>query len=110
MSKYRAKKVYVDGYKFDSKKEASRYVELKALLAAGEIKNLRMQVPYELIPHQKINGKVVELACKYYADFQYEYKGDLVVEDVKSKVTRTPAYIIKRKLMLYIHGIRISEV
>ena len=108
MSKYRAKKEVVDGITFASRKEAKRYRELKLLLAAGEIHNLRMQVPYELIPHQKIDGKVVELACKYYADFVYEYKGSLVVEDVKG--VKTPAYTIKRKLMLYKYGIRIQEV
>ena len=44
------------------------------------------------------------------ADFVYTKDGEMIVEDTKSPVTRTKDYIIKRKLMRYIHGIAISEI
>ena len=98
---------------FDSKKEYYRSNELRLLEKAGEISNLKEQVPYELLPaqYQIINGKkkCIEKSVKYIADFQYIDKdGNLVVEDTKGM--RTSTYIIKRKLMLYFHGIKIKEV
>ena len=111
-NKYGNRKVVIDGIPFDSQREANRYSELRLLLRAGEIRNLRQQVPFELIPAQRIGGKVVEKACHYIADFTYEQrKGDTwekVVEDAKG--CRTEVYRIKKKLMLYVHGIRIVEV
>lgn len=112
-SKYGARKAVVDGITFDSKKEANRYRELKLLECAGEIGNLRLQVPFELIPAQyeetgevykkgknkgkPKRGKCIEKAVVYYADFVYQNMGsDRIVEDVKGM--RTAAYIIKRKL------------
>lgn len=107
--KYRSRKTVVDGITFDSKREAKRYQELSMLLVAGEISDLKLQESFELIPAQRRNGKVAERACKYVADFVYQDKeGTKHVED--SKGVRTPEYIIKRKLMLYIHGIQIEEV
>ena len=105
--KYRARKTEVDGIIFDSRKEADRYVELKILENAGYIKDLQMQVPYELVPTQKGNLRT-ERAVKYVADFVYSEDGQTVVEDVKGMKTRE--YIIKRKLMMYLHGIEIREV
>lgn len=113
-NKYKAKKVVCDGITFDSKKEANRYYELKLLERAGEIKDLELQKEYILVPAQYINGKCVERAVKYKADFVYTENGETVVEDVKGY--RDPAsagyakFVIKRKLMLYIHGIRVKEV
>lgn len=110
-TKYNNKKITVDGQKFDSKKEANRYRELRLLEKAGAIKDLRMQVKFTLIPAQRdeATGKVVERECSYKADFvYYEEAGETVVEDVKGY--RTKEYIIKRKLMLYLYGIRIREV
>lgn len=97
---------------FDSKKEHKRYEHLRMLEAGGDIYNLRCQVPFELIPTQRIDNKVVERACKYIADFTYYRKnGEFVVEDVKSEYTRKlPDYIIKRKLMLWIWKIKVHEV
>lgn len=84
---------------------------------AGKIKELKCQVPYELIPSQRINGRVVERAVRYIADFTYVTEDGLeVVEDVKpfdkkkGRFIETPEFIIKRKLMLKVHGIRIKEV
>ncbi len=108
MSKYKSRKVTVGGITFDSRKEYTRWVELILLLKAGRISDLKRQVKYELIPSQRIDGKVVERACSYVADFVYTENGKTVVEDTKG--FKTPEYIIKRKLMLYIHGIRIVEV
>lgn len=109
-TKYNNKKITVDGQIFDSKKEASRYKELRLLEKAGAIHDLRMQVKFTLIPAQRdeATGKVIERECSYKADFVYEEDGKTVVEDVKG--FRTKEYIIKRKLMLWRYGIRIMEV
>ena len=109
MSKYGAKKVEVDGIVFDSKKEARRYQELKLFEKAGAISQLKRQVKFVLIPPQRLDGKVVERECCYIADFVYlDKEGEMVVEDVKGVKTRD--YIIKRKIMLYMYGIKIKEV
>jgi len=108
MPKYGNRKITRDGIEFDSIKECQRYCELKLMQRAGVISDLRMQVKYELIPAQRINGKVVERAVDYIADFVYQQNGETVVEDTKG--FRTKDYILKRKLMLWIHGIRIREV
>jgi hypothetical protein len=107
-SKY--KNVKTDGYA--SKKEARRAHTLKLMAEAGQIRNLREQVPYVLIPRQLgPDGKVQERACGYVADFVFEeFSADgwrEVVEDCKGM--RTDAYIIKRKLMRFTHGISIRE-
>lgn len=111
-NKYHAKKWELDGHLFDSQKEARRYQELRFLLRTGVITDLEMQVSFLLIPAQKDeSGKVVERAVTYRADFTYtDEHGRYIVEDVKSEATRTREYIIKRKLMLKVHGIRIKEV
>lgn len=102
--KYNNTKIRVDGRLFDSKAEAARWQELCLLERAGEITELERQVEYELIPKQK-----GERAVKYIADFRYvDHEGKTVVEDTKG--VRTPVYILKRKLLLWVHGIRIREV
>ena len=106
MNKYKnIKTTTSDGIVHDSRKEAQRWCELKLLERAGKIKDLQRQVKYELIPKQ--DG---ERACYYVADFVYRdaETGKTIVEDTKGK--KTKEYIIKRKLMLYIHGIRIREI
>ncbi|MBP3511145.1 MAG: DUF1064 domain-containing protein [Prevotella sp.] len=104
-SKYGAKKS--GGY--DSRKEYRRARELKLMQRAGQISNLREQVRFVLIPPQHdADGKLVERACSYVADFVYDCDGSTVVEDTKG--FRTPEYIIKRKLMLHVHGIAINEI
>ena len=121
-NKYQAIKTKVNGIEFDSRKEARRYQELLLLERAGVIHNLQMQVKYELIPAQyevyerigakgqklKDGKRLLEKECSYIADFVYEENGKKVVEDTKG--VKTKDYIIKRKLMLWIHGIRIREV
>ena len=52
--------------------------------------------------------RVLERECNYIADFVYEQDGKTIVEDTKG--FRTPDYIIKKKLMLCVHKIKIKEV
>lgn len=108
MAKYHNRKVTIDGITYDSRKEARRHSELLLLERAGAIQNLRCQVKFDLLPSQRIGGKVVERPVSYIADFVYEENGQKIVEDTKGMKTKD--YIIKRKLMLWIHGIRIKEV
>ena len=107
MNKYKNKPVMVDGIRFPSIKEARRYKELALLERAGKIRNLTLQEPFTLIPSQRMFGKVVERPVVYKADFTYYQDGKYIVEDAKGY--RTPEYKIKRKLMLYVHGIRVKE-
>ena len=105
-NKYNARKV--GGYQ--STKEYRRACKLKELLRLGEISDLREQVKYVVIPTQRdSSGKLLEKECSYYADFVYRDKnGNLVVEDTKGM--RTSEYRLKKKLMLQVHGIKITEI
>lgn len=105
--KYGNRKIEKDGMVFDSLKEYYRYLDLSLLQKAGEISDLRTQVKFELLPSQRKDGKVVERAVHYIADFTYIENGKLVVEDTKG--FRTRDYIIKKKLMLFLHKIQIKE-
>lgn len=107
-TKYGSEKIVVDGIKFDSRREAQRYHELRLMERAGIIQNLQRQVKFELIPSLRYDGKIVERPVHYIADFVYEENGQRVVEDAKG--CRTKDYILKRKMMLYLCGIRIREV
>ena len=94
MSKYGNHIIELDGYRFDSKKEAARYQELALMRRAGMIDKLKIHPKFTLIP--KLND---EQACTYSADFSYTENEKNIVEDVKSEATRKDkAYIIKRKL------------
>ena len=107
VSKYKNKKTVVDGITFDSKKEASRYLELKKLKDAGFIDDLELQVKFVLIPKQE-----GERECSYIADFVYKNKqtGETIVEDVKSSPRyKTDVYKIKKKLMLFVYNIKVKE-
>ena len=107
-SKYHNRKVTWMGNTYDSEKERHRHAELLLLERAGAIQGLQRQVKFELIPSQRYDGKVIERPCTYVADFVYQENGNTVVEDTKG--FKTKDYIIKRKLMLYLCGIRIKEV
>lgn len=130
-NKFGAKQIITeDGLKFDSKKEHKRYCELKLLERAGKISGLVRQPKFELIPTQKEDstecykrgpnkgqpkpGYVIEKACTYVGDFAYWQDGKYIVEDVKGyQDPRSAAYakfVIKRKLMLWVHGIQVKEV
>ena len=107
-SKYHAQKTFFNGIWFDSAREADRYSELLLLQRAGKISDLQCQVKYVLIPAQyeyyerygkngkrlKDGKRCIEKECAYIA----------------VKGMRTKEYLIKRKLCLYIHGVRIKEV
>lgn len=110
MSKYKNIKCKVGTEVFDSRREADRYLELCYLQKAGIITELARQVKFVLIPAQrdKTSSRVIEREIAYIADFVYNRDGQTVVEDVKG--VRTRDYVIKRKLMLFVHGIRIAEV
>ena len=97
--------------RFDSQKEARRYDFLIERERRGEIRDLRLQVDFTLQEaYTDTEGRRVR-AIRYRADFTYrERDGRLVVEDVKSKPTRTREYLIKRKLMKERRGIDITEV
>ena len=126
--KYGNKKITVDGETFDSRREYARYRELQLLERAGEIKDLRRQVQYLLIPahyeeyeryskkgQRLTNGRrCVERGCSYVADFVYLKDGQTVVEDAKGYRDTSSAmykvFIIKRKLMLWRYGLHVKEV
>lgn len=123
-TKYNASKCVVDGITFDSRKEAKRYCELKLLEKGNVIRDLRLQVEFELLPNQYAtekrygkNGKplkdkkvLLERRVVYRADFVYilNETNETVVEDCKG--LRLEVYKIKKKLMLYRYGVRIKEV
>lgn len=105
-NKYRNEKVEYDGMTFDSKLELNRYCELKVLEKASQITELQRQVKFVLIDKTKDYRET-----SYVADFVYKDKdGKLVVEDCKSKITKTQVYKIKKKLMQQRYGIKIKEV
>lgn len=125
-TKYFSKKVTLDGIKFDSKKEAERYLVLKARERRGEITDLQLQVPFVVLPAQyeeaetytpktkkkKVIKKLIERKVEYIADFVYTDNGRIIVEDVKG-YKNSAAYAlftIKRKMMLYFHGIHVVEI
>ena len=131
MNKYGAKKITdpMTGLKFDSKAEHKRWCELQLLERAGKISRLKRQVAFELIPTQRERstefykagpqkglpkpGAIIEKGCTYVADFEYyDANGNIVVEDTKGckKGAAYDLFVIKRKLMLYVHGIKVKEV
>lgn len=126
-SKYHSRKITKDGITFDSMKEYRRYCDLKLLERAGKIQDLKRQVEFELLPAQfediptgevyrqgerkgqpKYKRVCVEKSVKYVADFCYKENGKYIVEDVKG--FRTKEYILKRKMLLHFHNIKIKEV
>lgn len=124
-TKYGNRKVSVDGRVFDSRKEARYYLFLKDAERKGEISDLRMQVPYEIVPaiyedevvHLKTKDKIVkrcvQKAVHYVADFVYHDNatGREEVVDVKGgQATKTDVYRLKKKMMLAFNGIAITEV
>lgn len=126
-NKFNAKRYMTeDGMVHDSMKEAARWSELLLLQKAGEIRNLRRQERYTLLPPQyeevgrfgkngqplKPTRRLLERGVDYIADFVYQKDGETIVEDVKGykKGTAYAVFVIKRKLMLMIYGIKVQEV
>lgn len=132
MAKYGNRKTRTsDGIVHDSAREARRWTQLLILERAGEISGLRRQVEFILIPDQREpstevyqrgekkgmpkEGKLIERKCSYVADFVYtDADGKRVVEDVKGYRDPSSAgyakFVLKRKMMLWLYGIRIMEV
>lgn len=117
--------VTVCGIKFDSKWEADRYLQLLYLEQQGIIRDLQLQKKFELIPAVREpdtvgkrggvkQGKVIERAVYYIADFVYLKDGQTVAEDAKGYRDTSSAmykvFIIKRKLMLWRYGLHVKEV
>jgi len=103
-NKFNAIKQVYKGIKFDSKKEMYRYLELEKLYKLGIIKDLEVHPKYDLI----VNGVKIG---RYTADFKYTHNEEKVVEDVKSKVTKTRDYILRKKILAtYNPPILIKEV
>ena len=102
--KYLNRRTVLDGIKFASQAEARRYTQLKLLERNGEVRGIKLQVPYRL----EVGGILV---CKYIADFVYEEKrkGEWasVTEDCKGYLT--PMYRLKKKLLRATHGIELRE-
>ena len=111
-SKFKNKKVELDGLTFDSKKEARRYNELKLLERGGYIGGLELQKSFVLAESVKFeNEPRAKPAVRYVADFVYIENGKMVVEDVKSSATKSlPVYRLKKHLMKSVHGIDIKEI
>lgn len=101
-------------FTFASKQEYDRYNDLLLMEKAGQITDLRVQVPFELIPAQERSDGTRERAVVYVADFVYQRDGKTVVED--SKGYRDPAsatyrvFVLKRKMMQFLKGIEVQEV
>lgn len=97
-----------NGEKYRSKREAARHQELQLLMFAGEISELRREVPFVLAPGVRIGNERARPPIRYVADFTYLDKaGRPVVED--SKGYKNDVYKIKRHLMATVHGIEVLE-
>jgi hypothetical protein len=100
MNKYHSKKTIVDGITFDSLKESQRYLVLKMMEKSGVITDLELQPEFLLQERFVFNGKYIR-EIRYIADFSYTYKGKQIIEDIKSKATMTPIYLLKKKMLQF---------
>lgn len=110
LRKYGNKPTTIDGLRFDSRAEANRWLALRMLERAGEIRDLRRQVRYVLVPKQARPSGGIEREAAYVADFVYVDAATerTIVEDVKGAAP--DVWVLKRKLMLHVHGIEVLEV
>ncbi|WP_270525766.1 DUF1064 domain-containing protein [Longibaculum muris] len=109
-SKYKNEKIVIDGHKFDSNAEGQRYLDLKLLERAGEIKDLRLQYKF-VLQEGYVNHKGKKICpITYVADFvYYDVKKECtVVEDVKGMLT--DVYKLKKKMFEFRYGIPITEI
>lgn len=126
-NKFGARKVVTAEGVFDSHEEYQRYLQLRLLERCGKIFKLERQKVFTLIPARyeyyerygktgkriKDGKRCVERACVYKADFlYYDDQGNQIVEDVKGckKGAAYEVFALKRKLMLFIHGIKVREI
>lgn len=121
-NKFGNKKCSFQGIEFDSQKERDYYILLLSRMQRGEITDLRLQVPFELLPaiyedvvvhlktKDKIVRKLVQRKVEYIADFVYNENGVQKVVDTKGgSVTKTKEYLLKKKMMRSLLGIEIIE-
>lgn len=106
--KFRAERCGINGRWFASMKEGKRYLELKMLERSGDIADLRCQVEYDLTVRSIVDGRAHTVG-RWTADFTYHRAGELVVEDTKSKATRTQTYRLRKKMFQAIYGLTILE-
>ena len=109
MSKYHNKKVFYGDILFDSKKECNYFYKLKLMENTGMIKDLKRQVPFELIPTYKINNRTVR-KMQYIADFTYITTNDNKLHIVDTKGYRTEVYKLKKKIFEYKYKMEIEEI
>ena len=107
-NKYHARKTMVDGVEFDSQHEATRYSDLKVMQQLGVISDLELQPAYVLYAHAPDNTGI-EIGT-FTADFRYQKRGEIVVEDAKSKATSTTAYRLRKRIVEACYGITVVEV
>ncbi len=92
-NKFNAKKQIYKGMKFDSKKELTRYLVLEQMQKNNYISELELHPMIPLI----VNGIKIG---RYTADFKYKNNnGEVIIEDVKSKITKTRDYILRKKIL-----------
>lgn len=110
-SKYGNRATYVDGVRFDSKREAERYTVLLVRLNTGEISRLKLQPEFTITEaYMMPDGRKVK-AQRYRADFSYVLPdGREVVEDVKTEGTKTQVFVNKQKLIYEKYGIEVHLV
>ena len=101
--KYRNRPTTLGGHRFASRAEARRYGELLLLERAGTISNIVVQPRFKLIVSDMIVGT-------YTGDFAYHENNNYRVEDVKSPITKTTTYKIKKKLMKALYNIEVIEI
>lgn len=105
--KYRNRKCDLEGMKFDSVKEREHYLDLKLRERAGEIRDIRRQVKFDIV----VNGHPI---TRFYADFVYHdiRKDKQIVEDVKGFKGGESyrRFRLKKKLMFAVHRIVVEEV
>jgi hypothetical protein len=113
--KFGARPMTVDGVRFDSTREATRYQELKLMAAAGLIAHLELQPIFPLQVVELFRGGppwTVTLCGVYTADFRYvdNATGEIIVEDTKSEPTKTTAYQLRKRIAEAVHGFTVREV
>ena len=96
--KYRSKSIEIDGIKFASKMEGARYSKLKEMERENKISDLELQ-PSFVLQESFTRDKKKYRPIVYVADFKYKMGDKIIVEDVKG--FKTPAYKLKKKLLLY---------
>lgn len=120
VSKYHNERDERGGIYFDSKKEARRFDYLLTLWLDEKIRDLKLQPSFTLREAYTTPEGLHVRSIVYKADFSYELPAgidsngntlwELVVEDAKSRPTKTRVYELKKKLFREKYGMEIREV